>query len=202
MLPFPFSSFFLLLIILFPSTPDHLLLLFIPQHLPIYWLSCWGIDIHWSFIPSGHSVRSVFCVPIYSSISKPFISLFIYYLPIYLTPILSIYSRNSLILLFSFIYLNHVYFPYLSIHPPRFLQLAFGRHTYLSSHFKVMKIFAAIYSFCKGASIWLFLSSAAKLLDTFLLSSPKIHPIKNISTEKGFSKYIKGILCSYQDILQ
>lgn len=153
MLPFPFSYFFLLLITLFPSTPDHLLLLFIPQHLPVYWLSWWDIDIYWSFIPSGHSVPSVFCVSIYSSISKPFTSLFTYYFPIYLTLILSIYSWTSLILLYPFIYLNHLYFPYLWIHPPSILQLAFGRHTYLPSHFKVMKIFAVISSFCKGASI-------------------------------------------------
>lgn len=41
MVSFTVSFFFFLLIILFPSTPDGLLLLFIPQHLPIYWLSCW-----------------------------------------------------------------------------------------------------------------------------------------------------------------
>ena len=132
---------------------DGLLLLFIPQHLPIYWLSCWHRHSLVFFFPSSYSAPSVFCIPIYSSISQPLTSSFTYYFPIYLTFILSVYSSTSLILLFPSIYLNHPSFPYLSIHPPSILQLAFGRHTYLPSHFKVMKILTVISSFCKGGSI-------------------------------------------------
>lgn len=147
------SPLIFLLISLFPSTPDPLLFLII--HATFTHL--FALQLAWTFTGlSLHLVTQLHQSSMYQFISpsanhSPIHSHIMS--PIYLTLIPSIHSCTSLMWLFASIYLSHLSILHLSIHPAIILQLAFGRHTYSPSHFKVMKIFVVIFPFCKGSFI-------------------------------------------------